>query len=99
MPARIVIDGTNQIRLIFREMINQGFRYDPRKSFMNKHLNCIRPDEPRLTTGDAAAPPPDCLGKARAALDEAVAEAHEVGDWYALRVLHSVTALLAATRH
>lgn len=41
----------------------------------------------------------DRLGMAGAALDEVMAEAHEAGDWYTLRVLHSLTALLAATRH
>ena len=43
--------------------------------------------------------PQDRLGMAGAALDEVMAEAHEAGDWYTLRVLHSLTALLAATRH
>lgn len=42
---------------------------------------------------------PDCLRSAAMALEEFLAAAHEAGDWHAVRVLHAVTALLAATRH
>lgn len=59
--------------------------------------------KPAADTADsaqtAAARPEDGLRSAAAALDEILAAAHEAGDWRAVRVLHSVTALLAATRH
>ncbi|GGJ22380.1 hypothetical protein [Neoroseomonas lacus] len=66
---------------------------------MNKSIVNARRDEAPLTKPGATTTTQDRLGMAGAALDEVMAEAHEAGDWYTLRVLHSLTALLAATRH
>jgi hypothetical protein len=43
-------------------------------------------------------PAPDRLGMAAAALDDVMVQAHEAGDLEALRILHALSALLAATR-
>lgn len=66
---------------------------------MNKPIK-IRPAAgTALSEPTASADTHDCLRSAAVALDEILAAAHEAGDWRAVRVLHSVTALLAATRH
>lgn len=65
---------------------------------MNKPIDGVRIAEALLTSRDSAEAPQDRLGMAEAALTEVMAKAHEVGDWHALRVLHSLTALLAATK-
>ena len=65
---------------------------------MNKPLGAVRIAEAGLTRRDTVVAPQDQLGMAEAALTEVMAKAHEVGDWHALRVLHSLTALLAATK-
>lgn len=65
---------------------------------MNKPIDGVRIAEALLTSRDRAEAPQDQLSRAEAALTDAMAKAHEVGDWHALRVLHSLTALLAATK-
>lgn len=66
---------------------------------MNKPTDIILADDGPLSEHAAQDAQQDWLRAAVAALDEIMAAAHEAGDWRALRVLHSITALLTASRH
>lgn len=44
-------------------------------------------------------PTADRLSHAQAKIEEILAVAYETGDWGAVRVLHAISALLAAARH
>ena len=66
---------------------------------MNKPIDVVLADDRLLSEHTDLDMRQPWLRAAIAALDEIMAAAHEAGDWRALRVLHSVTALLTASRH
>ncbi len=66
---------------------------------MNKPMDIVLASDGLLSEQQPGGTRPDWLRDAIAALDEIMAAAHEAGDWRALRVLHSITALLTASRH